>query len=155
MVDETTVRVRARRDTDAVMGAGRLSMRVTRSTGAARRSREHAQAVALYAIVDGDKIPPRCFGEPLCLAASDRRGAKAYEALCEKLCRNRQVGITAVAYDGAARLAALLPIGGVLAVSLLRPEFTWALAEGLRTGARVRRTRHNRRRESREPRAAV
>jgi len=91
--------------------------------------------VSLYAIVDGDKIPARCFGEPLCLAASDRRGARAFDALRRMLYRNRQVGITAVALDGATRLAALVPIGRSLAVSLLQPEYTRELTDGLRTAA--------------------
>jgi hypothetical protein len=96
-----------------------------------RRQRERAP-LPLFAVVDGDKIPPRCFGDPVCAVAVDRRRLRAYEALCESLCRNGQVGITTVEVGGAPRVAALLPIGGVLAVSLLRPEYTEALADGLR-----------------------
>jgi len=99
----------------------------------------------LFAIVDGDKIPPRCFGELLCVAATDRRCAKAYEALCDVLCRNRQVGITTVALDGAPTVAALVPIGHTLAVSPLRPEYTRALADGLRALLRRGRSRRVRR----------
>lgn len=113
-------------------------MRVSRSSRdgpVARRLRRRPQRVSLYAIVDGDKIPARCFGEPLCLAASDRRNLKAFDALRRSLCLNRQVGITAVALDGATRLAALVPIGQALAVSLLQPEYTRALTDRLRAAA--------------------
>lgn len=94
--------------------------------------REREQPLALFAIVDGDKIPPRCLEESLSVAAAGRRCEKAYDELCDALCRNHQVGLTTVSLDGEARVAALFPIGGILAVTPLRREYTAALAEGLR-----------------------
>jgi non-homologous end joining protein Ku len=110
-------------------------MQSTRETPPQRRSRRRKHPLSVFAVVDGDKIPPRCFGEPVRIAASDGRGAKAFDALCRMLRRNRQVGITAVALDGATRLAALVPIGNALAVSLLQPDYQRALTDGLRPAA--------------------
>jgi hypothetical protein len=128
--------------------------RALRASPRARRSRQRAQPVPLFAVVDGDKIPPRCYDEPLSVAAADPRCAKAYDALCESLSRGRKVGITTVEVDGSPRLAALVPIGRVLAVSPLRRDYTAAFADGLRSGARPRRSRA-RDRECDERRAAA
>jgi non-homologous end joining protein Ku len=93
--------------------------------------RDRAQPLALFAIVDCERIPPRCLDESLSVAATGRRCEKAYGALCDALCRNHQVGLTTVSLDGEPRVAALLPIGGILAVTPLRREYASALAEGL------------------------
>jgi hypothetical protein len=119
-------------------------MRNSGSTrGAVRRAsrRSGAQPLSLFSVVDGDRIPARCFGEPLrIVAAARRRWTKACDALCRRLSRNRQVGLTTVDVDGAPRVAAVLPIGRVLAVAPLRAEYTRALASGLRRRSRARRS---------------
>jgi hypothetical protein len=110
---------------------GSSSGRRGRRSDSGRRLRLREQPVALFAIVDGDKIPPRCLDESLSVAAAGRRCEKAYDELCDALCRNHQVGLTTVSLDGEPRVAALLPIGGILAITPLRREYAAALAEGL------------------------
>jgi non-homologous end joining protein Ku len=94
--------------------------------------RARPQPLDLLAIVDGDRLPPRCLDDTLTVAADDGGCEKAYEALCDALSRNHQVGLTTVSLDGEPRVAALLPIGGVLAITPLRREYAAALADGLR-----------------------
>ncbi len=126
-----------------------------RSAMHARTRRASRARVPLFAVVDIDRIPARCFGDPLCVAAADRRCEKAYEALCESLWRNRQVGITTVELDGVPRVAALVPIGGVLAVSPLLREYTDALADGLRGARRAKRRAQRYDGDAQERRAAA
>jgi hypothetical protein len=159
MAIETTVRGASARDTWPMLATGGAAMRATRSIRRASRGatsrgpRRRAQPVALFAIVDSGKIPAGCFGEPLLsVAATDRRSKRAYRTLCETLARNKQVGITAVDVGGRTQLAALLPIGRLLAVSPLQREYTLALAASLRAGARAHAQRP--RRPSQERRAA-
>lgn len=107
------------------------SMRTPRRRVQPARARRPAQPLALLAIVDGDRIPPRSLGDALCIASVSRRFAKAYAALAETLGRNRQIGLTAVAVDGEPCVAALVPVGGVLAVTPFRREYASAWADGL------------------------
>ena len=126
------------------------SIRAPRRGARSARSRERGQSLAMFAIVDGDRIPARCFGDALCVASTSARFAKAYAALARTLCRNRQIGLTALALDGEPCVAALVPVGGVLAVTPFRREYAHALADGLRGGGQAPL-----RRDGRERRAAA
>jgi hypothetical protein len=122
-------------------------MPATTTARALRRAIRNAGArpVSVFAVVDGERIPPSCYGEPMCIASAERRWARAYDALCRSLCDNGQVGITAVEVDGEPCVAALLSIGGVLAVSPLSPDVA---VFGLSSPTCTRRGRPRRRRKA-------
>jgi DNA end-binding protein Ku len=80
---------------------------------------EATQTVNIMSFVDADEIPVPHYETPYYLVP-EKRGAKTYALLREALKRTGKVGIAHVVIRSRQRLAALLPMGPMLALDTLR-----------------------------------
>jgi DNA end-binding protein Ku len=78
-------------------------------------------AVDIFAFVNAQEIPFRCFETPYLLAPVPG-GEKVYALLCETLRRSRKIGIAHVVIQMRRQLAALVPRGQSLMLNPLRCE---------------------------------
>jgi DNA end-binding protein Ku len=84
-----------------------------------RANPESTRTVEILDFVERAEIDPRYFDKPYYLAP-ERQGAKSYALLCEALARSGRVGIAKVVIHTRQHLAAVIPVGEVIVLNLMR-----------------------------------
>ena len=85
-----------------------------------RANPEATQTVEITDFVDAAEITPAYYDKPYYLGPLNARGAKSYALLRETLRRSGKVGISTVVIRSRQHLAAVIPVGDVLVLELLR-----------------------------------
>jgi DNA end-binding protein Ku len=80
---------------------------------------QSTQSIDIEAFVAADEIPFVCLDRPYYLAPI-AKGAKVYALLRETLAKTRRIGVARVVIQTKQHLAALVPVGPVLVLNLLR-----------------------------------
>ena len=99
-----------------------------------RANPEKTQTVEITDFVDLDDIPTTYFDKPYYLAPL-KKNNKAYALLREALKRSRKVGVARVVIRSREQLAAVIPMGDILILEMLRYPYEIRTTDGLEVPA--------------------